>query len=178
MNPKTSIFFTFLLSLTSCMSTNYSFADRQGELPDIQTLEVEHQRLQSGSQSAKRGLRNVAWLPLVALRLQGYEQSKSELPAGTTYTNVGAVGPVGMLVNAERLLYDEQQKLYERNLDTLYFWGIYKSTRTDVRVPAGWRTGSETSLLFGLLSWPDQYYQSSSSFDLERNNGAAAKTES
>lgn len=144
-----------LLSMTSCVVSDHTFADRNGA-PDVQALEKMRQE-----QLAKKepgGLGDFAWYPLLSMSFEVYNVSKPPLPSGTTYSELDAFGPLFMFADGDAFHYDEKQELYERNIEQSYLWGLYRHERDDVRVPYGWRYQEETSILFGLLRWPSKVY--------------------
>lgn len=144
-----------LLPMTSCVVRSHRFADRDGA-PDVQML--EEARLEQLAKNNNGGLGDVSWLPLLAMNMELYNVSNPPWPKGTGYAEYDAYGPLFMFVDAESFHYDEQQELYERNVQQSYLWGLYRYERDDVRVPSGWRYNEETSLLFGLLRWPSDVY--------------------
>lgn len=146
------------LALASCSTNNYSFADRDGLPPNVGVLEQARQELAVVPGKTESGLGDVSWFPLMALNAEIYNVSDPQMPKGTGYTGLNAYGPLFMFVDVETYQYDEQQRLYERAEGSSYLWGLMRSQRNDVRVPSGWRVDTETSILFGLLRWPDDYY--------------------
>lgn len=154
-----------LLSLASCSTNNYSFAARDGLPPNVEVLEQARQELASAPGSKNNGLGDISWLPLIAMNAEVYNTAHPQMPKGTRYAEFDAFGPLFMFVDAETYQYDEQQRLYERGEDASYLWGLVRSERNDVRVPSGWRVDTETSVLFGLLRWPAEYYMSNLPID-------------
>jgi len=165
MKAKPLVVTLLLLALASCVTQNHKFADRHGQLPDIQALAAARQ-LEVEKHKNNGGLGDVSWFPLLAMNAEIYNVKSPPWPAGTGYAEFDAYGPLFMFVDAEACSYDEQQKLYERNHDAQYLWGLYRSERNDVRVPSGWRVDTETSLLFGLLRWPNEFYVKTLPYDL------------
>src|SRR5690606_29449123 len=156
-NAKLLCVSLLLLSWTSCITRNHKFADRGGELPDVRALEAARQ-VEVDKRKNNGGLGDVSWFPLLAMNAEIYNVKKSPWPPGRGYAEFDAYGPLFMFVSAEACSYDEQLQLYERSHDAQYLWGLIRTERNDVRVPSGWRVDTETSLLFGLLRWPNEYY--------------------
>jgi len=162
---SSTLAFASFLALLSCSTTNYSFAGRDGLPPNIEVLEQARQELESVPGKTGSGLGDISWLPLIAMSAEIYNVADHQMPKGTGYAAFDAYGPLFMFVASETFQYDEQQRLYERNEDSSYLWGLVRSERNDVRVPSGWRVDTETSILFGLLRWPAEYYMSNLPID-------------
>ena len=155
-----------LVTFTSCVSNNFRFADRNGGLPHVKALETARQA--ELEKNNKGGLGDVMWLPLLTMKAEIYNEPSAVWPKGTGYADYDAYGPLFMFADSDVCHYDEQQRLYERNLASQYLWGLYKSEQNEVRVPTGWRVDHETSLLFGLLRWPETIYVESLPYDAEQ----------
>jgi hypothetical protein len=167
MKTKPIVASALLVVLASCTLRNYSFPPRHGELPDVPAMEAARQA--KAAPGSAGSLRDVFCIPLVALHVEAYKGSDGNWPRGTTYEDTDTYGPLVMIYEMESCHYDEQQKLFERNFDSQYFWGLYQSERNDVRVASGWRVDKESRLLFGLLRWAHKSYHSSLPYD--RHNG-------
>tara|TARA_R110002072_G_scaffold299403_6_gene474992 strand:- start:40242 stop:40814 length:573 start_codon:yes stop_codon:yes gene_type:complete len=143
------------LVMTSCVVSNHHFGDRDGA-PDVAALEQARQERMARNDTG--GLGDVTWIPLLTTNFEIYNVSNPPWPAGTGYAELDAYGPLFMFVDGDAFHYDENQELYERNIEQSYFWGLYRYERDDVRVPSGWRYNEQTSILFGLLRWPSRVY--------------------
>lgn len=164
-SPSLAVVSVLLLALSSCATSNYRFAARDGLPPDVEVLENARREHAGVSGRKGNGLGDVSWVPLIAMNAEIYNVSNPTMPKGTGYAAFDAYGPLFFIVDAETFHYDEQQRLYERSEDSSYLWGLFRTERNDVRVPSGWRVDTETSLLFGLLRWPAEYYMSNLPID-------------
>jgi hypothetical protein len=163
MHAKLIVASSLLAVLTSCALRSYSFPPRHGELPDAKALETAREvQVKRGNGG---GLGDVYWLPFLAFRAEIYNTPDGEWPTGTAYGDYDSYGPFGMFSDSDACHYDEQLQLYERNFESQFVWGLYRSERNDVRVASGWRVDSETSILFGLLRWPSKAYHQSLPYD-------------
>ncbi|MEZ6037169.1 MAG: hypothetical protein R3F29_06790 [Planctomycetota bacterium] len=158
-----SLFFLSAICLGAC-ATNHHFPDRSGAAPDVAAL--EQARLVLPADDETRALGEVRWLPLLNLHGRLYEVTDGVgFPAGTSYSEVDSYGPLFCVAGAEVLHYDADQQLYEREQESSWIWGLYRTTRSDVLTPHGWRVRADTRLLFGLLHWPSDCYTERAPFD-------------
>ena len=140
------------LFFASCSTYPDSWPESDGS-PDLALLEQQRRDVDSD-----KPISGVSWLPLVRLHGERYGPSKPGLPEGTTYSELYGYGPLLFAGAVHKRHYDEAKALFERGCETYALWGLWQQRRTDVRVPSGWRVEAESSLLFGLLRWPDSYY--------------------
>lgn len=152
-----------LVCLGAC-ATNHQFPARHGAAPDVAALEKA--RLALPADDDTHALGDAAWYPLVWLhgRVYGVEE-EGVYPAGTTYSEVDSFGPMFCVADAEICRYDADLQLYEREQESSWIWGFYRTNRSDVLTPHGWRVHEDTRLLFGLLRWPSDAYTPHAPFD-------------
>jgi hypothetical protein len=146
---------------TSCTLGNHTFENRKGVLPDVVKMSADHQELPLEDDS----LVEISWLPLWSLDGQGFEESDAEFRDGMTYFRGRGMGPLFFVACSESYHYDRDLVLYEKQDDASLLWGLWGHRENVVRVPSGWRVATRSSLLFGLLNWPDMYYMDQSEYD-------------
>ena len=151
--------------LSACSSFDDSWPRREGA-PDLARMEAAHTEA-----GGERDVRAISWVPLVALHVESFGDADALLREGATYEEADAYGPLVFAGDLERLHYTDDQELYERQQSSHFAWGLWQRHESDVKTAGGWRVETRSSLLWGLLSWPEMVYYEEAPSSVVRAGG-------